>query len=282
MRILVTGGAGFIGSHLVYRLIKKKNEVIILDNLSTGRKENINQKATFIRGDVRDEDDIRKAMHGCDFVFHLAAKTDAREEGDEIFRTNFIGSEYVFSAAKDINAKIIFTSSAAVYGDAKLPIKESEECKPISSYGKSKMKAEKMLRDAFIARLFNVYGPKGSSVINKFTRRIKEGEDITVFGSGLQTRDFVYVSDVVDALMFGIEKSGTYNVGTGIETSILQLIDTIQDLAKSKPRIKFDMPIESEIKRSKADITKIRNLGWNPKTSLNSGIMLTMNSLQLS
>ena len=208
--ILVTGGAGFIGSHLVKKLQKAGNDVRVLDDLSSGKKENV-QGAEFIRGDVKSEIDVSKAVKGCEYVFHLAALIDARDMGDDVFKVNFLGSKNVFAAAQRHGAKVIFTSSAAVYGEGTAG--EESSLKPLNDYGKSKAKAEKLLKSGFIARLFNVYGPGGKSVINRFVKGICAGNgDITIYGTGLQTRDYVYVDDVVDALMLGMSNEGVYNV----------------------------------------------------------------------
>ena len=207
MKILVTGGCGFIGSHLVNKLIGLGQNVIVLDNLSTGKKEYLNPKAEFMHGDIRKIDDVKAVIKDCNTVFHLAASTDVRADSDEIFAINSEGSQNVFSLAEKIGAKIIFTSSAAVYGETELA-KEESDCKPISLYGESKLKAEHACpKDSFILRIFNAYGSRGNSVINKFCNKISKKEPITVYGSGLQTRDYVYVSDVIEALLLGFHEN---------------------------------------------------------------------------
>ncbi len=281
MQILVTGGAGFIGSHLTGRLIELGHDVTVLDNLSSGKKEYVNKKATLIKGDIENVFDVKKAMDGCEAVFHLAAVTDIRKsDPDKIFRVNYLGSKSVFSAAEKQGAKAIFASSAAIYGDAPLPNKEDMAFAPISVYGKNKAKAEKLLKNAFIARIFNAYGPRGKSVINRFCNYAKSGKKVTVFGAGLQTRDYVYVSDVVNALLLGLENSGTYNVATGSETTVLNVLDIVGDIAGTEPEVNFELPIEGEIKRSKADISKLKSLGWQPAVSLEDGVRYVLRSLQ--
>jgi UDP-glucose 4-epimerase len=282
MKILVTGGAGFIGSHLVNRLVELGHEVKALDNLSSGKKENINKKANLIIGDIRDESHVRKSMRGCGVVFHLAALTSVRNSNaDDNFRINYLGARNVFTKADSLGAKIIFSSSAAVYGNTKLPTKEDAECDPISDYGRNKLKAEKFLagKDAFIARLFNVYGPGGKSVINRFCLNVKQGNHIRIFGSGLQTRDYIHVNDVVDALIFGLENKGTYNIATGEETSVLSVIDMVEKASGQKPETKFEIPIKGDVKRSRADITMIKNLGWKPEINIENGINDVWSSL---
>ncbi|HLD39406.1 MAG TPA: SDR family NAD(P)-dependent oxidoreductase [archaeon] len=278
MNILVTGGAGFIGRHLVNRLVSKGYNVTVYDNFSTSKKDSID-KVKIIEGDVRDVDDVQRAMKGMEVVFHLAAITETRSTDDDlVYNTNFIGSKTVFETAKAVGAKVIFTSSAAVYGDSK-STKESDECHPISQYGKSKLRAEKVCPEgSFIVRLFNAYGPGGHSVINKFCKLIPKYEDVTIFGHGNQTRDFIYVDDVVSALMLGLEVSGTYNIGTGKETSVMEIVDMIHSLTKSKPNIKFGPAVPEEIMRSKADITNIQKTTWFAKTELPDGITSVLKS----
>ncbi|MBI4019335.1 MAG: NAD-dependent epimerase/dehydratase family protein [Candidatus Aenigmarchaeota archaeon] len=267
--ILVTGGAGFIGSHLVKKLQKGGNHVRVLDNLCSGKKENVSG-VDFVVGDVKSEIDVSKVVKGCEYVFHLAALTDARDMGDDVFKVNFLGSKNVFAAAERHGAKVIFASSAAVYGEGTAT--EDSPLKPLNDYGKSKAKAEKLLKSGFIARLFNVYGPAGKSVINRFVKGICAGNgNITIYGSGLQTRDYVYVDDVVDALMLGMNSEGIYNVGTGSETSLLNLVTMIERSCGAGTSIKFE-DAKNEIQRSKAIITKIKAIGWSPKVALEEGI----------
>ena len=277
--ILVTGGAGFIGSHLVKKLQNAGHEVRVLDDLSSGKKDNV-QGAEFMRGDVKSDIDVAKAVKGCEYVFHLAALTDAREGGDNVFKVNFLGSKNVFAAAERNGAKVIFTSSAAVYGEGTAV--EDSLLKPMSDYGKSKAKAEKLAKNGFVARLFNVYGPGGKGVINRFAKAICVGNGgVTIYGTGLQTRDYVYVDDVVDALMLGMNNEGTYNVGTGSETSLLNAVTAIEKTCGFGASIKFE-PAKEEIKRSKADITKIKSIGWSPKVTLDEGIRRVTEGLSAS
>lgn len=276
MKILVTGGAGFIGSNLVNALVNN-HEVVILDNLSNSSADRINKKATFINGDITDMDDVVKSIKGCNIVFHLAASIDVRNTDDKKdYEVNFLGSKNVFEAANEIGAKIIFSSSSAVYGNAQCPVSEEVLCNPISQYGRSKLRAEKLLKDAFILRLFNVYGPNGNGVITKFCKKMPNYETLNVYGRGYQTRDYVYISDVIDALLLGFDNSGIYNVATGKETSVLDVIENIHKLTKCKPDVKFEMPIEGEILRSYAEISNIISLGWSPKVTLQEGINKTL------
>src|SRR3989344_2384630 len=269
MKILVTGGTGFIGAHLVDKLIELGHDVIVISNKEPKRE---NKKTKYAKGDITKKGDVEKAMIGCSVVFHLASLIDARSSDQkEMQRVNILGSKNVFSAATKNKCKIIFTSSAAVYGDSKT--KEDSRCKPISDYGKSKMEAEKLLgKDAFIVRLFNVYGQGGKGAVNIFCENIMENKPVNIYGNGLQTRDFVYVSDVVDALILGMKSNGIYNVGSGTEITVKELIEKIEKISRKKAKINYLPANKQEIRKSKADISKIKNLGWKPKVSLEEGI----------
>jgi UDP-glucose 4-epimerase len=278
MKILVTGGCGFIGSHLANTLVEKEYEVTVLDNLASGKRERLNPKVEFNFGDIRNPSDIKKAIEGCSTVFHLAALTDLRAltEGEDR-KVNFEGAENVFSIAQDTGARLIFTSSAAVYGNSETV--EYAECKPLSYYGKNKLETEKICgEDSFIARLFNVYGSYGKSFVNTLCKKIPDNEEVDVYGNGSKTRDYIYVDDVVSALLLGLGQKGTYNVGTGIETSVLDLIKTVERVLEKKAKVNFAEDNKNEIRNSLADISKIRQLGWEPKTSLEKGIRKILKS----
>lgn len=278
MKVLVTGGSGFIGTHLVNKLVEEGHEVVVLD-----ANQPKNPKAKFMAGDIRSDEDVRIAVSGCKAVFHLAAIAQARNiDEDLMYKVNYLGSKTIFDAAEKQGAKIIFTSTAAVYGNETPPLKESMPCVPISYYGTTKLKAEQLLKgtDAFITRLFNVYGPLNESgVINVFCRKMMNYEQVPLIGTGRQTRDFVYVDDVVDALLLGMEHTGIYNVGTGKETSVLNIIETIEKMTRYKPNIKRLETNPFDPSQSVADITKISRLGWKPKISLEQGIRLVLQSM---
>src|SRR3989344_4413566 len=270
MKILVTGGTGFIGTHLVDKLIELGHNVIVLSN-KEGKK--INKKAKYTKGDITKKEDVEKAMIGCNAVFHLASLINARSSDQkEIQRVNILGSKNVFSAANKNKCKIIFTSSAAVYGDV-YSAKEDSHCKPLSDYGRSKLEGEKLLdKNSFIVRLFNVYGPGGKGAVNIFCENIMENKPVNIYGNGLQTRDFVYVSDVVDALILGMKNNGIYNVGSGTEINVKELIEKIEKISGKKAKLNYLPENKEEIKKSRADITRIKKLGWKPRVSLEEGI----------
>ncbi len=250
-RVLVTGGAGFIGSNLVSLLLKKGYSVTVFDNLSTGKEENLyahqdNSNFAFVEGDIRKPAEIRKALKGADAVVHLAAQIDVKESvKDPTFthEVNVTGTLNVLQeATKKKVRRFIFASSTAVYGDAKrLPVKETEPIKPISPYAASKAAAEAYCSayagcfglDTIALRFFNVYGPKNenspySGVITKFLHQISREEKIVVEGDGQQTRDFIHVDDVTRALSLALEskkaRGEALNVCTGTPTSINGLV----------------------------------------------------------
>jgi UDP-glucose 4-epimerase len=284
LKVLVTGGAGFIGSFLVRRLIKDGHDVRILDDLSIGKLENIPDGVEFVRGSITDEKTVNKVVKDCNFVFHLAAQTDVRksmEDPDFDNKVNFIGSRNVFLAASSAGARIIFTSSAAVYGDPeKYPVSELTRCEPISNYGKNKLLAEKECpENSFIVRLFNVYGVRGKSVINIFCRNAVDNRPLIIYGDGNQTRDYVFVYDVVDALMLGMKHTGLYNVGTAKETSLNDIVKIIREQT-GKDVLKRCMPTkEGDIVRSFSDITKITKIGWKPKVDIKLGVKIILDSV---
>ncbi len=266
MKVLVTGGAGFIGSHLVNTLVKE-HDVVVLDNLSKGKMININPKATFIKGDILEKDDVKKAVDNCDIIFHLAALTSG--DDDLVYKTNYIGTKNICEAAG--NRKVVFASSAAVYGNTEGAVAENTKCNPVSAYGKSKLDAESLLKNALILRFFNVYGPGGSGAVNIFCDKISKNQSIILYGDGLQTRDFVNVSDVVNALLLGFQYSGIYNVGTGKGTTLLDLIKSIEEITANSSSVRF-LPARNEILNSRADISKITNIGWQPSVKLEEGL----------
>jgi len=269
MKILVTGGAGFIGSHLVDSL--EGHEVVVLDSFYSGKKEWVHN-AKLVEGDIRDAGDVAKAIHGCEAVFHLAAISEARATDENlVYNTNFLGSKNVFEAAKAVKAKVIFTSSAAVYGESR-GAKETDVANPVNQYGKSKLKCEHIIPDkSFIVRLFNVYGPRGHGVVNAFASAIPKYKGITIYGHGSQTRDFVHVDDVVSALLIGLQHEGTYNVGTGKDRSVTDIVQIISNLTRSTPDVTFAPATPGDVQRSRADISKISGI-WQPSVEIKQGI----------
>ncbi|ACV11180.1 NAD-dependent epimerase/dehydratase [Halorhabdus utahensis DSM 12940] len=290
--VLITGGAGFIGSHLADALVEH-NDVIVLDNLSTGKRENVPDGATFVEGDVRDADVVADVSDGVDLIFHKAAVVSVERSIDEpafSHEVNFDGTLTLLEAARRVDARVVFASSAAIYGDPDtLPITESDPVDPQSPYGIDKCAADQYLRayhdlyglETVALRYFNAYGPRQtasdySGVISIFGEQARAGEPITVNGDGTQTRDFVHVSDVVTANLLAAttEHVGTaYNIGTGGETSIRSLAETIQATVGTDSPIVHGDPRPGDIQRSRADITTARErLGYEPSVPLETGL----------
>lgn len=294
-KILVTGGAGFIGSHLVDRLVKERHRVVVVDNLSSGKKENISKEAKFYKIDICSPkifEIFRKEKP--EIVFHLAAQKNVRKSvEDPIFdaKVNILGSLNILKNSAEFKVKkIIFASSGgAVYGNAKrIPTPENYETSPISPYGIAKLTVENYLKfykqsynlDFISLRLANVYGPrqdpKGEvGVVSIFIDNLLKGKRPVIFGDGEQTRDFIYVDDVCKVCILAMrsEKVGVYNVGTGVEISINDLYGAVQKVLNKRINPIHLLPKEGEVKRSCLDITKAhRELKWVPKISLKEGL----------
>jgi UDP-glucose 4-epimerase len=309
VKSLVTGGAGFIGSHLVDALAARGDEVLVLDDLSSGKRENLagalESGVTLTELDVADAQTVFETIEGFqpESVFHLAAQIDVRRSmADPGFdaRLNVVGTVNVLEAAvRAGTGRLIFTSTGgAIYGEGgdrpdELPFAETSRCEPFSVYGQSKLAAEGYV-DLYsrtrglsggIVRLGNIYGPRQdpateAGVVAIFCSEAGEGGRPTVFGTGEQTRDYVYVADVVDALlaMEGGDETGPINVGTGVETSVLELAERV---GASFGRDDFDpvsAPARSgEIERTYLDTeTAAERLGWRAKRTIEDGLRETL------
>jgi UDP-glucose 4-epimerase len=271
---LVTGGAGFIGSHLCDALVVRGDTVRVLDDLSTGHRRNLPAAAEFIEGDVADPAIVARAMEGMDGCFHLAAIASVEKGVTDwlgTHRVNATGTIVVFDAIRRAGRRIpvVYASSAAVYGDASsVPIAETDRCAPLSAYGADKCGCELHARVASHVhgipttglRFFNVYGPRQdpkspySGVISIFCERIAAGRPIAIFGDGLQTRDFVYVADVVRALLAGmtlrLPGAPVFNVCTGVPISVAALAQIIAELAGTVLDARTEPPRAGEIRDS--------------------------------
>lgn len=287
MKCLITGGAGFIGSHIAEELIAKNaakpEEIIIFDNLSVGKQENIPKGCIFIRGDIRNKEEITKAMKDVDIVFHDAAFVSIRASFDKLeeeVTTNCIGTLNVFQAALHNKIKkIIFASSMAIYGEpCYMPVDEKHPLLTISPYGLSKIRGEmycKVIEEsgikATVLRYFNTYGTRQTpspyvGVITTFIKQALNNQPLTVFGDGEQTRDFVWVRDIANANVLAAmsDKSGVYNIGSGTETSINEIADKIIEILGSKKL--YTEPAKGEITKIRANISKVTNeLGYKPQ-----------------
>jgi UDP-glucose 4-epimerase len=291
-RVLVTGGAGFVGSHLADALVAD-NDVRVLDDLSTGRRENVPEGAELIEGDVRDPDALEAATAGVDLVFHEAAVVSvarSTERPVETDLTNVDATLRLLERARETGARVVFASSAAVYGPpASVPVDEAHPTRPTSPYGVSKLAADLYVRlyaslygvPTVALRYFNVYGPGQpggdySGVISTFREQALAGEPITVHGDGEQTRDFVHVDDVVRANLRAATTpavGAAYNVGTGETVTIRELAEWVRDLAGSDSRITHVEPRDGDIRHSRADTTAAsEDLGFAARIPLDEGL----------
>ncbi len=289
MKVLVTGGSGFIGRSVLEELLLRGHDVISLDLVEPPIT------VPFVVGDVRDFETLRKAAEGVDAIVHLAAivsAVEAMERSLDTFKTNVEGTLNMAEVAKKENAKVVYASSVAVYGEPReLPVSEDHPVHPTNVYGSTKLAGESLLLGysgsyglpVASLRFFNVYGPHMkpgpyAGVIYKFLERIKEGKPLRIEGDGKQTRDFVYVRDVARAVVLALEKdaAGVYNVGTGREISILELAGMLFDLTGRDTGLEFAPPRPGDIRRSRADITKMRELGWEPTFTLEEGLRRTV------
>ncbi|MEM2954949.1 MAG: NAD-dependent epimerase/dehydratase family protein [Candidatus Nanoarchaeia archaeon] len=301
-KYLVTGGAGFIGSNLARELVKRKNEVIVFDNFSTGKIENLRDilnKIKIIKGDIRNLDTLKKATRGVDYVIHLAAIASVKKSIEEPIQTNRVnidGTLNVLKSAKEAKVKkVIFASSCAVYGN--LNNKKANEKirpKPISPYGKAKLKGETFCKKfskqglkTVILRFFNVFGPnqdpKGeySAVIPKFINLSLIGKDPVIYGDGKQSRDFIFVKDVIKSIILAcksnFEKGEVFNIGSGKSFNLLELIAFLKKLLKKEIYPIFKKERKGDIKNSYSDISKAKKyLRFYPSYSFEKGLKETI------
>ena len=289
-RACVTGGAGFIGSHLVDRIIGDGDDVVVFDDLSTGLRGNINPAARFVQGSVQDEGAIAEAVHGCSVVFHLASRVsvpESMEQPDLYHDVTALGTRRVLDAALNAGVgRFVLASSCSVYGDAPVPVSEDAPISPLSPCARAKADAEVFTREAasvelstIAMRFFNVYGTRQradspySGVIARFMDAKVRGEPPLVFGDGEQTRDFIFVDDVVDALRRASDADAPgdgmcLNVGTGVAVSLLDLLAAI-----GCGDVKFMPARDGEIRHSRADAGRAEAvLGFRAKTAFDAGI----------
>ena len=298
MLFLVTGGAGFIGSHITERLLADGHQVRILDNFSTGKRENIpdSPEVTVIEGDVGEFDTVRDCMEDVDIVFHEAAIASVPETvGNPLAseRVNYRGTVNVLEAARHAGTRrVIFACSAAVYGDLPgLPKQESMPVKPLTPYAIDKLASEHACKayyalyglETVALRYFNVFGPRQdpsspySGVISIFTDHLKQGKQPTIYGDGEQTRDFVFVSDVVEANMRAATAEHapgkTFNVATGSTVTIRELLQTLSKLEDQPCEPGYKPGRDGDIRHSCADISCAgKELEWQPVVGFEDGL----------
>jgi len=299
MNILVTGGAGFIGRKLVESLLSKNNNIVIFDNFSNNSKDEISdllqKNINLIEGDIVEFNSIKNALTGVDLVVHLAAQINVNAsilDPDFTNKVNVIGTQNVLNACVENKVKnIIIASSAAVFGESKnLPLTETTELSPISPYGESKMLMEKLVKkyvekfniDCVILRFFNIFGigqtDEYAGVITKFLNQINLDKKLIIFGDGNQTRDFIYIDDVINAIECAIEhihgKRGTsYNIGFGTSISIKELANLMISISKKDLEIEYLPKKVGDIKSSITSINLAKKaLNFTPKTTLEIGL----------
>jgi UDP-glucose 4-epimerase len=287
MRAVVTGGAGFIGSNLVDALVQRGDEVVVVDDLSSGKRENLNAAATFVDGDIRNGIDAA----GAAVVFHLAAQADVQTSmlrPDHDAAVNVVGTVQVLEAARAAGARVVFSSTGgAIYGECDGPAREDSPLEPVSPYGIAKLCAEEYLRGwnrihgsgHVVLRFANVYGPRQDSSLEGgvaaiFLERLAHCDETLIFGDGLQTRDFVYVGDVVGALLAAADRDGgTFNIGTGQETTVLELYGLCAEVTGSNAEPRFEPQRLGDARRSVLDVSlAAAELGWRPAMPLADGL----------
>lgn len=299
MKYLVTGGAGFIGSHIVRTLLEQGQEVKVLDNFSTGKRENIadfEKQIELIEGDLRDASKVNEAVRGVDIIFHEAAFVSVPQSMDEpqnCFDVNVTGTSMLFDAARRAGVKrAVFATSAAVYGDStEMPLTEETPLRPLSPYAASKRVDEiygQLYTTSFglevvALRYFNVYGPRQrpdsmyAAAVPIFIRRLLDGKGVTIYGDGGQTRDLINVRDVVRVNLVASEHPAApgqiFNICTGIETRIIDLVEVLQDLFPSAPAPIFAEPRAGDIYRSIGSPQKAADLiGFRAEVTLDQGL----------
>ena len=295
MKILVTGGAGFIGKHLVKYLLDKDNTITIFDNFSNSEEKSldhfIKNGVKVVNGDIRNFEEILKETEEQEILIHLAAKISVSQSilnPSETFEVNVDGTKNVLEACKKNNIKkIIIASSAAVYGEGMygMKLKENTKTDPVSPYGKSKLIMEQEIEknilkynklDCVILRFFNIFGVGQTSeyagVITKFVKRILSDKPLEVFGDGMQTRDFVSIHDIVESINAAIKngKNGTYNIASGKAITINELAEFMMSLSGKNLEIRHISEKHGDIRSSEADISLAKNkIGYIPKLGLN-------------
>ena len=302
MRYLVTGGAGFIGSNTVDELVRRGHSVVVLDDLSGGKEENlaeVRNKITFIKGNITDIEVVRKAIFEADYVIHLAARTSvpySMKDPIETNRINIDGTLNVLVAARDAKVKrIVFAASSSAYGETPtLPKTESMQPQPISPYGVTKYVGELYAQtfgrcyglENVSLRYFNIFGPRQdpgspySGVLAKFCTAFLEETEPVIFGDGSQSRDFTYVDNAVQANLLACEApraSGkVFNVGTGERINLNEIVEALCKISGKRLQPRYDPPRDGDIRDSQADITQARGLlGYEPQVGLAEGLQRT-------
>ena len=294
MKFAVTGGAGFVGNNIVKLLISKGHNVVVIDNLHTGKKENLQEvieKIEFHNTDIRNFSELELILKNVDGIFHEAALTIVQEsfqKEKEYYDVNVKGTENIFKIAKKFKKKVVYASSSSIYGDTKeIPVKENFERKPINPYGQTKLEkeflAEKYTKEGVSIiglRYFNIFG-KGQTgsyagVITQFMRKLNEQKYPRIFGDGLQIRDFIHVTDIAEAnlsAMLSNTNSGFFNIGTGLGTKIIDLAKIMIKIFDEKFEPVFEDSLNGDVKISQANMTLTKKMiNWESKIELEEGL----------
>jgi len=299
MKFAVTGGAGFVGNNIVKLLVSKGHDVVVIDNLHTGKKENLKEileKIEFYNEDIRNLSKLESILKNVDGIFHEAALTIVQEsfqKEEEYFDVNVNGTENIFKIAKKFKKKVVYASSSSIYGDTKeIPIRENFERKPINPYGQTKLEkeflAEKYTKEGVSIiglRYFNIFG-KGQTgsyagVITQFIRKLKENKSPIIFGDGSQIRDFIHVSDIAKAnlsAMLSETNSGFFNIGTGIPVKIKDLAKIMIKIYEKDFESIFQNALEGDVKKSQANTELAEKMiNWKSEIELEEGLKKLMN-----
>jgi len=309
-KILVTGGAGFIGSHLVDKLISKNNKVVVFDNLSSGNVKNLealkdNNNFSFVKGDLLKPEDIESALDDVSKVYHIAANPEVRlgeVDTKTHFEQNIVASYNLLEAIRKNNIKkIIFTSTSAVYGDAKvIPTPEEYPTMPISTYGASKLAVEGMLSSfchtfgmqAVVFRFANVIGSRSDhGVLIDFIKKLKNNpRELEILGDGSQTKSYIYIDDCIEGMLFGEEKAKNdfeiFNLGSEDKITVKEIADlVVNSLGLKDVRYRFTGGYEGrgwkgDVKFMQLSIDKIKKLGWKPKYNSKEAVRKAINDLK--
>ncbi|HEY7604585.1 MAG TPA: NAD-dependent epimerase/dehydratase family protein [Gaiellaceae bacterium] len=297
MRAVVTGGAGFIGSNLVDALVARGDEVVVVDDLSTGKRANVNEAARFVEVDIRASLADLFAEAEPEVCFHLAAQADVPtsvQRPDHDAEVNVVGTVRVLQAAGERTTVVFSSTGGAIYGECERPALEDDPRRPLSPYGVAKLAAEEYL--AAWNRLYgtrhtalrfgNVYGPRQEAgleggVVAIFLEAMADGRETTIFGDGGQTRDFVHVDDIVSAALAAPGAGGVFNVGSGVESSVAELHAQCRAVSGDDRPPRPAPAREGDVLRSALDVTRIgRELGWHPQVSLADGLRRTWDWVQ--
>ena len=303
MKYVVTGGAGFIGSHLTEKLIEQGDQVTIIDNLNTGKEKNlehVREKIDFVKWDILDEKLINEITQDVNGVFHqaaLASVQDSFTKPDKYHEVNVIGTRNIFESSKKNNFKVVYASSSSIYGNPeRIPIKETDAKNPFNPYAETKLKAEELAikyaemgSEIIGLRYFNVFGKRQSKeyagVIKLFLDQIKKKQPPIVNGNGTQSRDFVHVSDVVNANILSMTsniKRAFFNVGTNSSITILDLAKTIIDASGLNLEPKFRDALEGDVDKTLSDISLInKEIGWEPTIRLEDWLKKIITSKEI-